>query len=116
MLEQGAQTRLATRLAQRRDHDFLDELARGLFDDRDLERFLGAEVSEQAALGQAGLLGEPADREAGHADDRRELERSRQDRLPGFFSLAHAFRIERSFYLSMPDDSPHGQNRGSLVD
>ena len=56
---------------------------------RHLERFLGTEVSEQAALGEPGGLREAADGEAGYADHVRELERAREDRLPGFFSLRH---------------------------
>ena len=72
----------------------------GLLDHRDLERFLRAEVGEQPALREPGRLGEPPDRQARHADHGRELERSRQDRLPGVLALGHEIRIERSCDLS----------------
>jgi 23S rRNA (cytidine1920-2'-O)/16S rRNA (cytidine1409-2'-O)-methyltransferase len=100
VFEQRAYARLTTRLAQRRNHDRLYELPAGLFDDRDVERFFRSEVREQTALRQLGLLGEPADRDVRNADDRRELERPRENRLSRLFAFGHVHRIERSFYLS----------------
>ena len=102
-LEQRADSGLATRLAQGRDHHVVDELTRGFLDDCDLEGFLGTEVREQAGLGEAGRLGEPTDREAGDPDDVRELERLCEDRLPGLFSLRHESIIVRSYYSSSPN-------------
>lgn len=89
VVEQGAQARFAARGAECGHHDFVHELARGFFDDRDLERFLRTEVSEQAALREARLFRETTDREPRNADDRGELECLRQNRLPRLFALAH---------------------------
>ena len=100
MLEHRAHAGLAAGLAERGQHDLLQEQASSLFDDGDLEGFLGTKVREQAALGQPGCLGEAADRESGDADQVRELERSRQDRLPGVVAFRHDLRIERSCDLS----------------
>ena len=100
LLEQRLHARLATRLAQRGHHDVLHELPCGFFDDGDLEGFLRSEVSEQPALREAGGLREAADREARHADQVRDLEGARQDRLSCLFALGHESNIERSCFLS----------------
>src|SRR5688572_6956848 len=86
-LEQLADAGLAARLAQRRDHHRLDELARRLLDDRDLERLLRAEVGEQPALRQPGVLGEPADGQPGEPADAGEVERLGQDGLSRLVAL-----------------------------
>ncbi len=114
VLEEGTHAGLAARLAEGGDQHGLDELVGGLFDDRDLERFLRAEVREQAGLGEAGGLGEAADRETGDTDHVRELERAFEDRLARLFAFAHAFRIERPFVLSTCANHVPGMARERL--
>ena len=89
-VEEGAHARLAARPGQRLDHDLLDELPRRLLDDLHLQGFLGAEVREQAALGQLELLGQAADGQALEPDHRGQGGGPFDDRLPGGLAFAHA--------------------------
>ena len=69
----------------------------GMLQDLQLKRLLGPEVSEQAALGQLGLLGERADRQSAEPDPARHLHGPVEHRGFGLVTLSHAPRKARPY-------------------
>ena len=70
------------------------------FEHLKLELLLRIEVSKETALGHAGRARQRSDGELFEADPAHEIQRLIDDRCPGFFSLAHALIIERTFVSS----------------
>ena len=74
---------------RRADHGRLEPRA-GVLEHRELERLLGPEMGEQAALGQLRLLGQRADREPAQPDPPRHVDRLVEHREPSVVALTHA--------------------------
>ena len=97
VLDDGAQARQARRLPHRGlEHEFRIELAHAL-DDGELQSFLGAEVGEQPALGQAAALCQRAYGQAGQTGAAGDGQRLVQNGCSGLLSFAHTHIIARTF-------------------
>ena len=87
------------RLAQSGQDHAAAEIIDDALEDGLLQRFFGAEVTEQATLRHAGELGEPADAQSFEALDAAERNGVAQDGGAGGFAFAHGpHRYERSFF------------------
>ena len=76
--KQGAQAGQSLLGLHRGSHDVSVGKLRGFFKEFNLELFLGAEMSEQAAFGHLGVGSEAAEREAGQAFGTQRVETERQ--------------------------------------
>lgn len=98
-LKKGTNPGLAPRGCESGLHDALDETSGRIFQDLKLQRFLGLEMGEEAALGKIEILREPADAQSLETDLAGEADRVLEDGLAGQLSLAHSLKIVRPFVL-----------------
>ena len=101
--EKGANPRLPARLLEGRAYHKLHERGNGLAHNRDLEIFLGSEMSEQAALRKANLLREFSDAQGFKSYLAGGSQGDLQDGGAGLFSFGHGQILARSvFYENGP--------------
>src|SRR5215472_2622294 len=98
--EETAEPGLSAGKSQGGPDDGVHELCRGRLEDLDLERLLGAEVREEAALGEVQVLREPPDREPLEPDLSGEPRGVIEDRRSRRFSLPHG-RIKARTFVSV---------------
>jgi hypothetical protein len=109
-LEQVAHPWNAAGRFEGRADDVVDEPLAAVLEHLDLQRLLGAEVGEEAALAHLGLGGEGADREASEPDPARQSARLVEDGHAGRLTLAHA-----AISSTIVRISPLGQRRDRMV-
>src|SRR5882762_3125023 len=95
-VEQAAEARLAPRLCQGWSHNGLDEPGRRVVQHLDLERFLGAEMTEQTALGELQIFRERADGETPEADSAGERDCALEDGVARVGALARDHGLQKS--------------------